>query len=299
MKTVGLVGLGKMGSNMRLRLRKHGIKVVGYDPGVASSDADSLEDMIAQLGEGRRIVWVMVPSGDITRKTIKDLAQILGENPRDGDVVVDGGNSRYTEAQVHAEILNDRGIGFVDCGVSGGIWGLEFGYGLMAGGSKADIKRLMFVFDALRPRGPRKEGFSHSGPVGAGHLAKMAHNGIEYGIMQAYAEGYELLVASDLIVDPHATLQGWMRGTVVRSWILDLLVKALGEDPGLASIAGYVEDSGEARWMVETAIELRVPLHVITAALFARFTSRQKMSPAMKAVAVVRYMFGGHKTTKA
>ena len=211
-----------------------------------------------------------------------------------GDLVIDGGNSYYQDDQPHADLLAEHGIGFVDAGVSGGVWGLANGYGLMVGGDKAAVDRLLPVFDALRPEGPRAEGFVHAGKVGAGHFAKMVHNGVEYGLMQAYAEGYELLAAKDLVDDVEGTLKAWTRGTVVRSWLLDLLVQALEQDPGLAAIDDWVEDSGEGRWTVDEAIDLAVPAPVISASLFARFASRQEESPALKAVAALRQQFGGH-----
>lgn len=286
---LGLVGLGKMGFNMRERLREGGHEVVGYDPRPEVSDVPSLA-ALAEALEAPRVVWVMVPSGPITHDTIVSLAEVLGE----GDLVIDGGNSRYTEDAPHAELLAQKGTGFVDAGVSGGIWGLTEGYGLMVGGTDADIERLMPIFDALRPPGPREDGFVHAGPVGAGHFTKMVHNGIEYALMTAYAEGYEVLAAEDLVKDPQAVYQAWTNGTVVRSWLQQLLAKALKEDPGLAQISGYTEDSGEGRWTVEEAIRLRVPVPSIAAALFARFLSRQEDSPTMKAVAALRNQFGGH-----
>jgi len=286
---LGLVGLGRMGGNMRERLTRAGVDVVGYDPRPDVSDVDSLEAMVQRL-EAPRAVWVMVPSGEPTRQTIRALAEVLDE----GDVVVDGGNSRWTDDAPHAELLGGRGIGFVDCGVSGGVWGLDNGYGLMAGGDVDHVRQLMPVFDALRPEGPREEGFAHAGAVGAGHFAKMVHNGIEYGLMQAYAEGFELLDAAGIVTDVSAVLKAWSRGTVVRSWLLDLLVLALEEDEGLTRIGDYVEDSGEGRWTVDAAVDHAVPTPVIAAALFARFASRQDQSPAMKAVAALRQQFGGH-----
>jgi 6-phosphogluconate dehydrogenase len=291
---LGLVGLGRMGGNMRERLTRAGVDVVGYDPRPEVSDVDSLEAMVQRL-EAPRAVWVMVPSGEPTGQTIRALADVLGE----GDVVVDGGNSRWTDDAPHAELLGARGIGFVDCGVSGGVWGLDNGYGLMAGGDVEHVQQLMPVFDALRPEGPRDEGFAHAGAVGAGHFAKMVHNGIEYGLMQAYAEGYELLDAAGVVTDVHAVLKAWSRGTVVRSWLLDLLVLALEEDGGLDKVGDYVEDSGEGRWTVDAAVDHAVPTPVIAAALFARFASRQDQSPAMKAVAALRRQFGGHATRPA
>jgi 6-phosphogluconate dehydrogenase len=286
---LGLIGLGKMGFNMRERLREGGHEVIGYDPRPEVSDVPTLAALADAL-EAPRVVWVMVPSGPITDGTITDLGKELSE----GDLVIDGGNSRYTEDARHAKLLAEKGVAFVDAGVSGGIWGLTEGYGLMVGGSAADVERAMPIFDTLRPPGPREDGFVHAGEVGAGHFAKMVHNGIEYALMTAYAEGYEVLAAEDLIKSPQAVYQAWTNGTVVRSWLQQLLAKALKEDPGLDEITGYTEDSGEGRWTVEEAIRLRVPVPSIAAALFARFLSRQDDSPTMKAVAALRNQFGGH-----
>ncbi|HEX2212886.1 MAG TPA: NADP-dependent phosphogluconate dehydrogenase, partial [Mycobacterium sp.] len=211
---VGLVGLGKMGFNMRSRLRDAGHDVVGFDPRAEVSDVASLEDLAAAL-TAPRVVWVMVPSGTVTHQTIDSLARILGP----GDLVIDGGNSRYTEDGPHAKLLSDNGIAFIDAGVSGGVWGLTEGYGLMVGGRDDDVARAMPIFEALRPTGPLEDGFVHVGPVGAGHFAKMVHNGVEYALMTAYAEGYEMLAAEDLVKDPQAVYQAWTNGTVVRSWL--------------------------------------------------------------------------------
>jgi len=286
---LGLVGLGRMGFNMRARLRAQGHDVVGYDPRPEVSDVASLTELASAL-TAPRVVWVMVPAGDITRNAIRELASELGS----GDLVIDGGNSRYADDRTHADLLAAAGIGYLDCGVSGGVWGLDEGYGLMVGGADTDVARAMPIFDALRPDGERAGGFVHAGPVGAGHYAKMVHNGVEYGLMQAYAEGYELLEAQDLITDVPGVLQAWTHGTVVRSWLLELLVKALAEDPEFARISGYTEDSGEGRWTVQEALDRAVPAPVISAALFARFASRQADSPAMKAVSALRNQFGGH-----
>nr|CRL79288.1 6-phosphogluconate dehydrogenase [Mycolicibacterium malmesburyense] len=286
---LGLVGLGKMGFNMRERLREGGHEVVGYDPRPEVTDVPTLAALADAL-ESPRVVWVMVPSGSITHDTITSLADVLGA----GDLVIDGGNSRYTEDAPHAKLLADKGISFIDAGVSGGVWGLKEGYGLMVGGSDADVERAMPIFDNLRPPGPQEDGFVHAGPVGAGHFAKMVHNGIEYGLMMAYAEGYELLAAEELITDTQAVIQAWTNGTVVRSWLQQLLARALKEDPEFGEISGYTEDSGEGRWTVEEAISHRVPMPVIAASLFARFASRQEDSPAMKAVSALRNQFGGH-----
>ncbi|MDG5483257.1 phosphogluconate dehydrogenase (NAD(+)-dependent, decarboxylating) [Mycolicibacterium gadium] len=286
---LGLVGLGKMGFNMRERLREGGHEVIGFDPRPEVTDVPTLA-ALAEALDAPRVVWVMVPSGHITDETIVSLADVLSP----GDLVIDGGNSRYTEDGPHAKLLDDKGIAFIDAGVSGGIWGLTEGYGLMVGGSKEDVERAMPIFETLRPPGDRADGFVHAGPVGAGHYAKMVHNGIEYGLMMAYAEGYELLAAEELIEDTQAVIQAWTNGTVVRSWLQQLLAKALKEDPKFTDITGYTEDSGEGRWTVEEAISHRVPMPVIAASLFARFASRQEDSPTMKAVSALRNQFGGH-----
>ncbi|HQZ09273.1 MAG TPA: decarboxylating 6-phosphogluconate dehydrogenase [Ornithinibacter sp.] len=287
---LGLVGLGKMGGNMRERIRRAGHEVVGYDRNKAVSDASSLADMVHQL-DAPRVVWVMVPHGAPTRDTVAELAELLDK----GDLVIDGGNSKFTEDFENEKLLKAKGIGYLDCGVSGGIWGLDNGYGLMVGGTAANVKKAMPIFDALRPEGPRDEGFVHAGKVGAGHYTKMVHNGIEYGLMHAYAEGYELLEKKDIVENVPGAFKAWSRGTVVRSWLLDLMVKALEENPGLADVSDYTTDSGEGRWTVEEAINLGVPMPVISASLFARFASRQQVSPTMQAVAALRGEFGGHQ----
>ncbi len=291
---LGLVGLGKMGAAMRDRLRAAGIEVLGYKRSPGSRDVDSLAELVDRLSTPR-MVWIMVPAGEATRDTVTQLTGLLTA----GDLIVDGGNSRYTEDQAHADLVATHDIGYLDCGVSGGVWGLHNGYGLMVGGAAEHVERLMPVFDALRPDGPREEGFVHAGDVGAGHFAKMVHNGVEYGLMQAYAEGFELLEAADVVTDVPAVLKAWRRGTVVRSWLLDLLVTALDNDPELARLRGWVQDSGEGRWTVEEAINHAVPAPVISAALFARFASRQADSPAMRAVAALRQQFGGHAVQSA
>ena len=284
-----MVGLGRMGLNMSTRLERAGLEVVGYDRNREVSEVASIAELVERLGEGRRAVWTMVPSGDPTEATIAEVADHLSE----GDVVVDGGNSNYHDSIRRAANLAARGIGFVDAGVSGGVWGLEEGYCLMVGGAAEHVAALQPVFDALAPE---EGGFAHVGPSGAGHYTKMVHNGIEYGLMHAYAEGYELLAAADLDIDVDAAVEAWRHGSVVRSWLLDLLCLALDGDPGLASIAGRAHDSGEGRWTVNEAVRLAVPLPVISAALFARFSSRQLDSPAMKVVAALRKQFGGHTT---
>ena len=291
---LGLVGLGKMGFAMRERIRRAGHEVIGFDRNHDIADVESLAGMVGKLS-APRVVWVMVPAGDPTRGVLRELGGLLSA----GDLVIDGGNSRYTEDRANASALAELGIGYLDCGVSGGVWGLDNGYGLMVGGEAEHVERVMPIFDALRPDGPREEGFAHAGPVGAGHFAKMIHNGVEYGLMQAYAEGFEMLEAAELITDVSAVIKAWQRGTVVRSWLLDLLVRALESDPELDDLRGHVEDSGEGRWTIEEAIRLAVPSPVIAAALFARFASRQEDSPAMRAVASLRNQFGGHSVQAA
>jgi len=290
---IGLVGLGKMGANMCERIRLAGHEVTGYARSSALRDVASLEELVDAL-PAPRVVILMVPPGAATAETITALGDLLSE----GDLVVDGGNSKFSDDILHADELKAKGIGFVDCGVSGGVWGRDEGYGLMCGGDAAHVEMVMPIFDALRPEGPRDEGFVHAGEVGSGHYVKMVHNGIEYGLMQAYAEGFELLLAKDTVKDVAGSFKAWTRGTVVRSWLLDLMVKALEEDHDLAQIRGYVNDSGEGRWTVEEAIKHAIPMPVITASLFARFSSRQDDSPQMKAVAALRNQFGGHAVTK-
>lgn len=292
---IGLIGLGKMGANMRTRLRNNGIEVTGYDRNPELADVSSTAELVAAL-PAPRTVWVMVPAGKITSSVVSELSELL----EPGDLVIEGGNSRFTDDFEHAALLKEKGIDYVDAGVSGGVWGVDNGYGLMVGGSVEQVERVMPVFDALRPEGPRAEGFVHVGEVGAGHYAKMVHNGIEYAMMQSYAEGFELLEKrSDIIKDVPGTFKAWQRGTVVRSWLLELLVLALEEDPELENISGYVEDSGEGRWTIEEAIDNAVPVPAISASIFARFVSRQEDSPAMKAVAALRNQFGGHAVKSA
>lgn len=292
---IGLIGLGRMGGNMRTRLRAAGIEVTGYDRDPKVTDVASVADLVAAL-PAPRTVWVMVPAGPITESVVTELGGLLEA----GDLIIDGGNTRFSDDMRRAEALSASKIDYIDVGVSGGVWGVDNGYGLMVGGPDEQVARLMPVFDALRPEGPREEGFVHVGPVGAGHYAKMVHNGIEYALMQAYAEGYELLEKrEDLIKDVPGTFKAWQRGTVVRSWLLELLVRALEQDPELGDIEGYVDDSGEGRWTIEEAIENAVPVPTISASIFARFVSRQEDSPAMKAVAALRNQFGGHAVKKA
>ena len=284
---LGLIGLGKMGGNMRERIRQAGHTVVGYDRNPDLADVSSLKDLVAGLA-APRVVWVMVPAGAPTQATVDELAGLL----EPGDVVVDGGNSRWTDDEKHGTELAAKGIGFVDCGVSGGVWGLQNGYALMYGGKDEDIAKVQPIFDALKPEGTF--GSVHAGKVGAGHFAKMVHNGIEYAMMQAYAEGWELLEAVDSVTDVREVFRSWQEGTVIRSWLLDLAVNALDSDEHLDKLKGFAQDSGEGRWTVEAAIDHAVPLPAITASLFARFASRQDDSPQMKMIAALRNQFGGH-----
>jgi 6-phosphogluconate dehydrogenase len=275
------------------RLRQAGHTIVGVDRSPDSSrDVDSLEALVQAL-PAPRAIWVMVPAGPPTYETVDALTELL----QPGDVIIDGGNSRYTDDIRHAEDLATSGIGFVDCGVSGGVWGRTEGYALMCGGEDEHVQRLMPIFDALKPEGDT--GFVHAGKVGAGHFAKMVHNGIEYGLMQAYAEGWELLETTELVTDVREVFRSWQSGTVIRSWLLDLAVRALDDDEHLHELRGFAQDSGEGRWTVQAAVDHAVPLPVITAALFARFASRQDDSPAMKMIAALRNQFGGHPVTAA
>ncbi|MFB4316433.1 phosphogluconate dehydrogenase (NAD(+)-dependent, decarboxylating) [Actinomadura sp. 21ATH] len=289
---LGIIGLGKMGANMAERLRRGGHTIVGYDRDPDISDVASVEELVGRLS-APRAVWVMVPAGGPTQETINKLGDVLDA----GDIVVDGGNSHYVDDQKHGEELAAKGIGFVDCGVSGGVWGLENGYALMVGGDEENVKRLMPIFETLKPEGDY--GFVHSGKIGAGHFVKMVHNGIEYAMMQAFGEGWELIEASDVVTNAAETFRSWEQGTVIRSWLLDLMNRALQDDPQLDEIRGYANDSGEGRWTVQAAVDHAVPLPAITASLYARFASRQEDSPAMKVVAALRNQFGGHAVESA
>ncbi|MCC3294493.1 decarboxylating 6-phosphogluconate dehydrogenase [Arthrobacter sp. zg-Y411] len=290
---IGLIGLGKMGFGMRERLRRNNVDVTGFDRDPVHSDVSSLTELVDELPVPR-IVWVMVPAGDSTAGTITALSEVLSP----GDLVIDGGNSKFTDDSESARILGNRGIRFLDCGVSGGIRGRDKGYALMVGGAADDVQRAMPLFDALRPDGERGDSFVHAGKTGAGHYAKMVHNGIEYGLMQSYAEGYELLAGQDVVDDVPGILAAWQHGTVVRSWLLELAVQALKEDPDLAGVGGHIEDSGEGRWAVEEAVARGIPAPAITAALYARFASRQQDAPALRMVAALRRQFGGHEVRR-
>ncbi|MBW6438057.1 decarboxylating 6-phosphogluconate dehydrogenase [Actinoplanes hulinensis] len=284
---LGLIGLGRMGGNMRERLRAAGHEVIGFDHNADKSDAANLAELVEKLA-APRVVWTMVPAGKITEDTIDALSELLSE----GDIVIDGGNSKFTDDAPRAARLRAKGIHYLDVGVSGGVWGITNGYALMVGGDAAQVEHCKPIFEALKPAG--EFGFAHAGTHGAGHYAKMIHNGIEYGMMQAYGEGYEILMASELVDDVPAVIKSWREGSVVKSWLLDLLDRALDEDPTLANLKGYVEDTGEGRWTVDEAVRLAVPAHVLAASIFTRFESRQDDSPAMKAVAALRQQFGGH-----
>ena len=281
---LGMIGLGRMGAGMTERLRQNGHEVQTYDPNVEST-ASSLAELAEQL-EPPRHAWMMVTAGEITESTFRELLGILDG----GDAIVDGGNSNFHDSKRRASEAKEQEVFFVDAGVSGGIWGLREGFALMVGGEAEPVGRLEPIFEALAPSG----GYAHVGPSGAGHFVKMVHNGVEYGLMQAYAEGFDLMQASEYDLDLAAVAELWRHGSVVRSWLLDLLARALDEDPGLEHIRGYVEDSGEGRWTVEQAIDTAVPLHVITAALYARFASREDESFAAKVNAALREQFGGH-----
>jgi 6-phosphogluconate dehydrogenase len=292
---LGMVGLGRMGGNMSVRLLRRGHEVVGYarSEGTRTEARSQGVDCVASLEalvqalEPPRTVWCMVPAGEPTESTVAAVGR-LGEA---GDLVVDGGNSNYRDSIRRAASLGEHGISFVDAGVSGGVWGLEEGYCLMLGGPPQAVDRLRPALDALAP----EDGWAHVGPSGAGHFVKMVHNGIEYGLLQAYGEGFEILVRSDFDLDLRQVAEVWRRGSVVRSWILDLLAGALERDPNLEGVRGYVEDSGEGRWAVQAAIDEDVPAPVTVLSLMARFASRQDESFAAKVIAVLRREFGGHE----
>jgi 6-phosphogluconate dehydrogenase len=287
---LGMIGLGRMGANMTKRLEEHGHDVKTFDPKVPST-AGSLEELRDQLGVARTF-WMMVPAGEITESTFQSLIGLADP----GDVVVDGGNSNFHDSQRRYAEAKEKGIHFVDVGVSGGIWGLEVGYCLMAGGDPEPVAQVEPVFLALAP----EDGYAHVGPAGAGHFVKMVHNGIEYGLMQSYAEGFEVMNASGFDLDLHEIAGIWRYGSVVRSWLLELLHAAFEvEGPHLEKIRGYVEDSGEGRWTIAEAIAEDVPVPVITASLFARFASRQEESFAAKVNAALRNQFGGHAVKAA
>jgi 6-phosphogluconate dehydrogenase len=287
---LGMIGLGRMGNGMTRRLEEHGHEIKTYDPKVPST-AKTLGDLKKQLATPRH-VWMMIPAGEITEKTFQQLLKLL----EPGDTIIDGGNSNFRDSQRRYKEARKQKISFVDVGVSGGIWGLEVGFCLMAGGDKATAKRLEPIFHALAPA----DGYSHVGPSGAGHFVKMVHNGIEYGLMQAYAEGFEVMKGSEFELDLHEIAGIWRYGSVVRSWLLELLHAAFEKEGGeLQKIRGYVEDSGEGRWTIAEAIAEDVPVPVITAALFARFASRQDESFAAKVNAALRNQFGGHAVKAA
>jgi 6-phosphogluconate dehydrogenase len=297
---IGFAGLGRMGAGMTHRLLDAGHEVHAWNrsegpratlAGQGGQPATSLGELVANLGEERRAVWVMVPSGDVTERTIDELAGLLSE----GDILIDGGNSRFTDGKRRSAALAERGLTFVDAGTSGGVWGYEVGYCLMVGGPDEAIAHLAPALTDLAP----PDGWLHCGPAGAGHFVKMVHNGIEYGLMQAYAEGFEIMHASEYELDEGAVAKLWMQGSVVRSWLLELLGLAFDADPGLAGIRGYVEDSGEGRWTVEQAIDTAVPAPVIALSLMLRQRSRQDDSYSAKVNAALRQQFGGHAVQQA
>jgi 6-phosphogluconate dehydrogenase len=298
---IAMVGLGRMGANMAQRLMRGGHKVVGYDPAAAARSllenngaqtAASLDQMVAKL-PAPRTVWLMVPAGEITDSTITQLVPLLAA----GDTIIDGGNSNYRDTQRRAAMVAPRKIQYVDCGTSGGVWGLAEGYSLMIGGEEAAVERLRPIFETLAPA--KDKGWGRVGPVGSGHYTKMVHNGIEYGMMQAYAEGFSILQhKSEFKLDLQQVAEIWRYGSVVRSWLLDLTANALEKNPTLAGIAPYVADSGEGRWTVADAIELGVSAPVITLSLLERLRSRDDDSFTDKLLAAMRNQFGGHEIKK-
>jgi 6-phosphogluconate dehydrogenase len=297
---IGITGLGRMGAGMAERWVRNGHRVVAHNRSrgpideLAAKGADaaySIEELVGKL-QAPRAVWIMLPAGDVTEQMIQTLIPLLEQ----GDTIIDGGNTNFNDDIRRANMLKEHGLNYIDQGTSGGIWGLENGFCIMVGGEPELVKRLEPAFLTLAP----KDGYVHCGPVGSGHFVKMVHNGIEYGMMQAYAEGFEIMQAKkDFNLNLHAIASAWRYGSVVRSWLLDLTETALREDPKLASLKGYVEDSGEGRWTIQAAIDLDVPAPVITLSLFERFHSRQPESFAAKVLAAMRKGFGGHAVKKA
>ena len=296
---IGLVGLGKMGKNMALRLRRGDHRVVATDRDAepirevekaGAVGADSLQALVQQLA-APRAVWVMVPAGEPTESVVGELAGLLAE----GDLIIDGGNSFYKDSMRRAAELAEHGIGFLDAGTSGGIWGLEVGYCLMVGGREEDFRRVEPALETLAP----PQGYLHAGPSGAGHFVKMVHNGIEYSMMQAYAEGFEILQAGDFGLDLGKISHLWNQGSVIRSWLLELAQRMFAEDPKLEALQGFVQDSGEGRWTLQEAIDRAVPAPALADALFARFRSRQENSFSNRVLAGLRQQFGGHSVKKA
>jgi 6-phosphogluconate dehydrogenase len=319
---IGMIGLGKMGGNMSRRLMKAGHGCVVYARSAktretlakdGATDAASVPDLVNALGDKPRCVWLMLPAGQVTEEMVETLAGLLAE----GDIVIDGGNSFYKDDIRRAKMLAEKGVCYIDCGTSGGVWGIERGYCMMIGGPKDAVDHLDPIFRALAPgkgniaqtpgrqsADPRAEqGYIHAGPSGAGHFVKMVHNGIEYGLMQAYAEGFDILRNKDsadlpqgerFVLNLPDVAEVWRRGSVISSWLLDLGAAALAQDPELKALSGFVQDSGEGRWTVEAAIEEAVPADVITAALYARFRSRQDHTFGEKMLSAMRFGFGGH-----
>ncbi len=307
MAQIGFVGLGKMGGGMVARIKRDSDHdVVAFDPSEearakaqehGARPAESLAELVQML-DAPRTVWLMVPSGKITQDSVDALQELL----EDGDTIVDGGNSRWTDDKQRAEQVAPKGIRYMDAGVSGGVWGLEVGYCMMVGGPDESVQRIAPILDVLAPPATEQHGpgWNHFGPVGAGHYVKMVHNGIEYGVMQAYAEGFSLFDASEYELDNAKIAHVWMQGSVIRSWLCELAAKAFDEEGNdLDGIAPFVEDSGEGRWTVEEAIDRRIPMPVITTSLYERFSSRGQNAFAAKVNAALRNQFGGHAITKA
>ncbi len=295
---IGFIGLGRMGGYMVERLLKDGHEVVVFNltkPEIAEAvkkgavGAESVQDLAQKLS-GRKAVWLMVPAGVPVDENIDRLLKAMNK----GDIIIDGGNSYWKDTVARGKRISENGMHYVDCGTSGGIWGLENGYSLMTGGDKEAVDFVYPIFKSLAPPG----GYTYCGESGAGHFVKMVHNGIEYGMMQSFAEGFEILQKSQYNIDVKAVASGWRYASVVRSWLLELAVRAFEQDPGLKDIKGYVVDSGEGKWTVEAALELNVPAHIITGSLFNRFQSRDEDSFANKVLAALRNQFGGHPVVK-